>query len=257
MRKKTIISYNVNGIRAALRKGFGEWVAVTRPDILCLQEIKATPDQIDLKFFENLGYNLAIHPAQKKGYSGVMTMSLLKPGQVIVGMNIIRYDTEGRVLVTVFDQFAVVNVYFPSGSAGDHRQDFKMQFLNDFGPWINELRTRYPRLLICGDFNICHKPIDINHPERHKKSSGFLPGERAWFDDLLASGMTDTFRMYNQLPDQYSWWSYRAGSREKNLGWRIDYHIVSEALVSRVCNAEILADVVHSDHCPVQVYLEL
>jgi exodeoxyribonuclease-3 len=254
--KRTIISYNVNGIRAALNKGFAEWLKEVSPDIVCLQETKAGPAQIDIPLFEHLGYKCNIHSAQKKGYSGVMTMSKESPVKIISGMGIDKYDLEGRVLRTDFPGFTLINVYIPSGTTGDVRQDFKMEFLADFRKFIQNLRKEQEKILICGDYNICHKPIDINHPERHKKSSGFLPEERAWFDDFIDDGLIDCFRKFNSEPEQYSWWSYRANSRAKNLGWRIDYHIVTNVLNNQVVDTQILSDVVHSDHCPVLLTLD-
>ena len=255
--RKTIYSYNVNGIRAALNKGFPDWLKTSSPDILCIQETKAGRAQIDIPLFEHLGYNCYIHSAEKKGYSGVMTLSKEEPLQVIQGMGFKKYDMEGRVLRTDFPDFTLINVYIPSGTTGDVRQDFKMEFLKDFSVFIAKLRKEINRVLISGDFNICHKPIDINHPERHKKSSGFLPEEREWFDHFIADGLVDTFRMLNDQPEQYSWWSYRANSRAKNLGWRIDYHIVTNELASSVKAANILKEVYHSDHCPIAVVLDL
>jgi exodeoxyribonuclease-3 len=254
---KKIYSYNVNGIRSALSKGLSDWIKFSSPDILCLQETKADPSQIDVLLFESLGYTCYIHSAEKKGYSGVMTLSKEPAQQIIPGMGIEKYDTEGRVLRTDFKSFTLINVYIPSGTTGDIRQDFKMEFLNDFRKYIQVLRKERSRILICGDYNICHKPIDINHPERHKNSSGFLPEERDWFDKYLSDGLIDTFRIFTDQPNQYSWWSYRANSRAKNLGWRIDYHVVSEDLKPMVKNASIMKDVNHSDHCPVSVTLDL
>lgn len=254
---RTIISYNVNGIRAALNKGFAQWVKEASPDIICIQETKAGPAQIDVPLFEHLGYMCYIHSAEKKGYSGVMTLSKETPHNTILGMGLGKYDLEGRVLRTDFPGFTLINVYIPSGTTGDIRQDFKMEFLDDFRKFIQNLKKEQKNILVCGDYNICHKPIDINHPERHKKSSGFLPEERAWFDDFIGDGMIDSFRKFNSEPEQYSWWSYRANSRAKNLGWRIDYHIVTESLDNKVVDARILSDVAHSDHCPVLITLDI
>ena len=251
-----IASYNVNGIRAALNKGLTDWIRNYSPDILCVQETKAGPAQIEVPLFEHLGYRAYIHSAEKKGYSGVMTLCKEEPLTIVSGIGMMKYDMEGRVLRTDFPDFTLINVYIPSGTTGDMRQDFKMEFLFDFTRYMDDIRKEKEKVLVCGDYNICHKPIDINHPERHKKSSGFLPEERAWFDEFVESGMIDTFRMYNDQPENYSWWSYRAGSRGKNLGWRIDYHLVTEALQPHVREASILTDVVHSDHCPVSVTLE-
>ncbi len=251
----TVYSYNVNGIRAALNKGFANWLRKISPDIFCAQEIKADTEQIDIPLFEHMGYHCYIHSSETKGYSGVMTLSKKEPLCIFKGMGIPKYDVEGRVLRTDYPEFTLVNVYIPSGTTGDIRQDFKMNFLADFRLYVNELRKEKNMLLICGDYNICHKPIDINHPEKHQKSSGFLPEERAWFDSFISDGFVDTFRMFNQEPDHYSWWSYRANSRKKNLGWRIDYHLISEQMRSAISGASIHTDAEHSDHCPVSVTL--
>ncbi|MBN1117413.1 MAG: exodeoxyribonuclease III [Bacteroidales bacterium] len=252
-----ILSYNVNGIRAALNKGFALWLQKESPDILCIQETKAQPEQIDKLLFEHLGYNVYLNSAEKKGYSGVALFSKKVPAFVNTGIGIDKFDTEGRILRADFEEYTVISAYIPSGTTGDIRQDFKMEFLAAFTNYINKLRKKRPKLIISGDYNICHKPIDINHPERHKDSSGFLPEEREWFDKTLATGLVDSFREFNKETNQYSWWSYRANSREKNLGWRIDYHIVTEELKPYLTGAAMLADVHHSDHCPVEVLLNL
>jgi exodeoxyribonuclease III len=253
---KKIISYNVNGIRAAFGKGFGEWVRVENPDIICIQETKAQPDQIEQTIFNELGYSQIWNSAVKKGYSGVGLLSKQKPDKVIVGMNIEKYDVEGRVIRADFGDVSVISVYIPSGTTGDVRQEVKMQFLADFQKFIDDLKKERPNLIISGDFNICHKPIDIHDPVGNKKSSGFLPEERAWVDSFIASGFVDSFRAFNQEPHQYSWWSYRVNARERNLGWRIDYHMVSKPLENRLRNASILAEINHSDHCPISVSVE-
>ncbi len=250
-----ILSYNVNGIRSALSKDFASWLKSESPDVLCVQETKAQDAQIDTLLFEHLGYHCTLHSAEKKGYSGLAIFSKLKPDKVVKGMGTAKFDAEGRVLRADYGDFTLVNVYIPSGTTGDVRQDFKMEFLEAFSLFIQNLKKERPKLLICGDYNICHKPFDINHPERHKTSSGFLPEEREWFDRFIALGFIDTFRQFNNQPHQYSWWSYRANSREKNLGWRIDYHIISQALSFQLNSASILSHVEHSDHCPVEVVL--
>lgn len=251
-----IISYNLNGIRAALGKGLLSWLQTEDPDILCIQETKAQPEQIDTAAFEALGYHCYLHSAEKKGYSGVGIFCKQLPDKVVAGMGIPKYDCEGRVLRADFGDLTVISVYIPSGTTGDVRQDFKMEFLADFLPFISQLRKERPNIVVCGDYNICHKPIDINHPERQKGVSGFLPEEREWLDRFQESGMIDSFREFDSSPEKYSWWSYRFGARERNAGWRIDYHWVSAPLQHHLTDARILADVVHSDHCPVLLCID-
>ena len=251
-----LVSYNVNGIRAAMNKGFALWLSKEMPDIVCIQEIKADKNQIDRKAFDNLGYHSYWFPAEKKGYSGVGVLTKIRPISVFRGIGMDKYDSEGRNIRLDFEQFTLVNSYFPSGTTGDIRQDFKMKFLADFLDYINRLKTETPNIIVSGDYNICHKPIDINHPERHQRSSGFLPEEREWMDRFIISGFIDSFRAFNQEPNQYSWWSYRANSRAKNLGWRIDYHMITTPLHRNLKGAEILKDVIHSDHCPVKAVME-
>ena len=243
-----IISYNVNGLRSALSKGLAEWIAAEAPDVLCLQEIKAQPDQIPQDVFENLGYECHCHSAVKKGYSGVAILTRRRPDRVVRGMGIEKYDDEGRFIRADFGDVSVASVYHPSGTSGDERQAFKMQWLDDF-------RTR-PNLLLCGDYNICHRPIDIHDPIRNAASSGFLPEEREWIGTFIDGGFIDTFRHFHGEPDRYTWWSFRANARARNKGWRIDYIMASEALRDRLHGADILPDVRHSDHCPVVLELD-
>lgn len=246
-----IISYNVNGIRSAMQKGLADWLEKEQPDILCLQETKAHPEQVETQVFDDLGYEQHWVSAEKKGYSGVAIFTKPKPVHVQYGCDIQLYDCEGRVLRADYEDFSVMSVYMPSGSSGDLRQDFKMQWLADFQQYIDELKKEIPNLIISGDYNICHQPIDIHDPVRNKNSSGFLPEEREWFSQFVSSGFVDTFRQFNEDPHHYSWWSYRAGARKNNKGWRIDYHLASEPMKNRLKHAAILPDVIHSDHCPV------
>ncbi len=246
-----LITYNVNGIRAVLKKGFLEWLKIINPDVVCLQEVKAEIDQIDVQIFRELGYNVFWHSAIKKGYSGVAILTKLDPSSFKVGMDNDLYDSEGRVLRIDLDDYSVMSVYFPSGSSGDDRQTFKYKWLEDFNSYIHELRKTKPNLIICGDYNICHKPIDIHNPVSNKNSSGFLPEEREWMENFINSGFTDTFRFFHQDPHHYTWWSYRGAAREKNLGWRIDYVLSTNNLDSKLKKSKILKDVKFSDHCPV------
>jgi exodeoxyribonuclease III len=251
-----IISYNVNGIRAAIGKGFMQWLQAADPDVLCLQETKAQPEQVPQFEFEALGYRNYWFSAQKKGYSGVAILTKHIPDLVVAGMGKKEYDDEGRVLRVDFGDVSILSVYHPSGTTGDIRQAFKMQWLDDFFHYIHELKQVRPNLVISGDFNICHHPIDIHDPVRNVGSSGFLPEERQWITKFLNSGFIDSFRYFVKEPHHYTWWSYRVNARERNLGWRIDYHIVSESLEKRLKRAAILPHAIHSDHCPALLEIE-
>jgi exodeoxyribonuclease III len=251
-----IITYNVNGLRAAIGKGFIEWLKIVNPDIICLQETKAQPDQIPVLEFEEAGYQCFMHSAEKKGYSGVAILTKPKPDHVHYGLGVEKYDREGRFLRADYGNVSVISVYHPSGTTGDERQSFKMMWLEDFLLYIGELKKIRPNLVICGDYNICHKPIDIHDPVRNAHSSGFLPEEREWVSRFIDSGFIDSFRYFNQEPKQYTWWSFRANARSKNLGWRIDYNMVSNPLENNLKRSVILPDAKHSDHCPVLLEIE-
>ena len=248
-----IISYNVNGIRAAFTKDFLGWLKIADPDVICIQESKAGNDQIDVESFEKAGYHSYWHSAQRKGYSGVGIASKTKPNQVIYGCGIESYDNEGRIIRADFDDFSVISVYVPSGSNMD-RIGYKMQFCHDFLEYIKNLRKEIPNLVISGDFNICHEEIDIHNPKGLKNVSGFLPMEREWMTDFINEcELIDSFRFFNNQPDHYTWWSYRQNSRANNKGWRLDYHFVTNPLKESLKRAVILKEVFHSDHCPILV----
>lgn len=251
-----IVTYNVNGIRAAMSKGLIEWIRQAEPDIICLQEIKASPEQVGVFEFEEMGYHHFWYPALKKGYSGVAIFSKIKPNNVVYGCGIKEYDDEGRIIRADFDDYSVMSVYHPSGSSGDLRQAFKMKWLSDFNDYINTLKKTHPKLILSGDFNICHKAIDIHNPKSNANTSGFLPEEREWMENFINSGFVDTFRHFNKEPHQYSWWSYRAGARAKNLGWRIDYNIATNNLITKLQRSVILPSAMHSDHCPVLLEID-
>ena len=251
-----ILSYNVNGIRAALNKGFAEWLSSADPDVVCLQETKALEDQVNTDLFEQMGYQHFWHSAQKKGYSGVAILTKTNPLNVQKGTGIEHMDFEGRVIRADYENVSVISLYLPSGTNLD-RLEHKFKFMDDFQDYINTLKKDYPRLVICGDYNICHRAIDIHDPVRNKNVSGFLPEERQWIDTFMNNGFVDSFRHLNPEPHHYSWWSYRANARNNNKGWRIDYNLVSENLKNNIKRAYLLPDAKHSDHCPVGVELEL
>ncbi|MCK5857354.1 MAG: exodeoxyribonuclease III [Bacteroidales bacterium] len=251
-----IASYNVNGIRAAMKKGFMEWLKNTDADVVCIQETKAQVDQIPQFEFAEAGYETYAFSAKKKGYSGVAILCKTTPDKVVSGMGIPAYDDEGRFIRADFGPISVVSVYHPSGSSGELRQEFKMQWLSDFQNYVTELRNERPKLIISGDYNICHEAIDIHAPKRNKNSSGFLPEEREWMTSFLKTGFIDSFRHLNKDPDNYTWWSYRANARANNKGWRIDYHMVSDNLEAKIKNVEIHTQAFQSDHCPLIVELD-
>lgn len=251
-----IISYNVNGIRAAMKKGFIDWIKTNPADVICVQETKATKDDVDVKLFEALGFHHYWYSAQKKGYSGVAVFTKIKPDHVEYGNGHKASDDEGRVIQLDFKDTRLINAYFPSGTSGDERQDFKYGWLDELSKWLIKLKKKNPKLILCGDYNIAHKEIDIHDPKGNKNTSGFLPEEREWLTKFFESGWTDTFREFHPEPHRYSWWSQRFPSvRLNNKGWRIDYINVTDPLKKQLKDAEIFPDVKHSDHCPV--YLDI
>ena len=251
-----ILSYNVNGIRAALNKGFAAWLKATQADVICLQETKALEEQVDTQFLSELGYHHYWFSAQKKGYSGVAIFTKHKPQHVAYGSGIDHMDYEGRILRVDFEAFSVMSLYLPSGTNPD-RLSYKFKFMDEFREYVDQLKQEHPNIIICGDYNICHQAIDIHDPIRNKTVSGFLPEERAWLDQFLKSGFIDSFRHLNPEPHHYSWWSYRANARNNNKGWRIDYALVSEPLQSSIHKSYLLPQAKHSDHCPVGIELTL
>jgi len=251
-----IISYNVNGIRAAMNKGLLEWLETDPADIICLQETKALKDNVNHKAFTDLGFHDYWFSAQKKGYSGVAVFTKILPDNVVYGTGHKVSDDEGRVLQLDFGDMRLINAYFPSGTSGDERQGFKYQWLEEFLSYLENLRKTHPKLILCGDYNIAHKEVDIHDPKGNKNNSGFLPEERAWMDKFIGGGWIDTFRHFHEEPHQYSWWSQRFPAvRLQNKGWRIDYINVTDPLKGNLLKAEIYPDVKQSDHCPI--YLEL
>lgn len=251
-----IITYNVNGLRAAVGKGFPEWLKQGQPDVLCLQETKLQPDQFPAEAFADSGYKPYLFSAQKKGYSGVAILTRQEPDHVEIGMGIEKYDNEGRFIRADYGDLSIVSVYHPSGTSGDERQAFKMEWLEDFQRYVVELQKTRKNLILCGDYNICHEPIDIHDPVRNATNSGFLPEEREWMTRFLDAGFIDTFRHLNPEKQQYTWWSYRFNARKNNKGWRIDYCMVSEPVKPLLKSAYILNDAVHSDHCPAVLEIE-
>ncbi|TYB71809.1 exodeoxyribonuclease III [Bizionia gelidisalsuginis] len=250
-----IISYNVNGIRAALKKGFIDWLKSADPDVICLQEIKAMEEQLDLSLFEDAGYKYNYwFSAQKKGYSGVAILSKTEPNHVEYGTGIDSMDFEGRNIRADFDGVSVMSMYLPSGT-NDLRLAHKFEYMNMIQEYISQLREAHPNLVVCGDYNICHEEIDIHNPKM-KNVSGFLPEERQWLGEFIASGLIDSFRYLHPELQQYSWWTYRANARANNKGWRLDYAMVTQPLQEKIKRAVILSEAKHSDHCPIVLELE-
>ncbi len=250
-----IISYNVNGIRAAINKGFMDWLKSANPDVICLQEIKALKEQLDLDIFAEAGYPYSYwFSAQKKGYSGVAILSKTEPNYIEYGTGIASMDFEGRNLRADFDGVSVMSMYLPSGTNSE-RLEFKFNYMDEIQEYLTSLRSSIPNLVVCGDYNICHEAIDIHNPKM-KNVSGFLPEEREWLGGFINSGFIDSFRYLNNDSQQYSWWSYRANARANNKGWRLDYAMVSKPLQEKLKRAVILSDAYHSDHCPILVEID-
>lgn len=251
-----IISYNVNGIRAAIRKGFLDWLVAVSPDVVCLQEIKANEEQLDLSLFEEAGYKYNYwYSAQKKGYSGVAILSKTKPDAVVFGTGIEYMDFEGRNIRADFGDVSIMSMYLPSGT-NIERLEHKLMYMADFRQYVDGLKKTNPNLIVLGDYNICHEVRDIHNPVGLKNVSGFLPVEREWIGDFIDSGFVDSFREFNSEPDNYTWWSYRANARNNNKGWRLDYAMVASTLKERLLRSVILSEAKHSDHCPILIELD-
>jgi len=257
MRVQRLLSWNVNGLRAIQKKGFLDWFMQDSPDILCLQETKSQPDQLDDSLKNVSGYHVFFNSAERKGYSGVAVYSKEKPLDVQPGLGVPEFDTEGRTLIVVYPNFILFNIYYPNGKASSERLDFKMHFYDAFLEKANALKETGKNLVICGDVNTAHREIDLARPKENETVSGFLPIEREWIDKFLAHGYVDTFRMFNEKGGHYSWWDYKTRARERNIGWRIDYFFVSDSLRENMRNAFILNEVEGSDHCPIGIEIAL
>jgi exodeoxyribonuclease-3 len=250
-----LISFNVNGIRAAIKKGLLDWLTNINADIVCFQETKANQNQIEIDDFRKIGYHVYWNPADKKGYSGVTVLTKIAPHNITLGMGSQKFDNEGRIIKLDFETFSLINTYFPSGSSGSERQAYKLEYLKAFFEYIVNVKKTTSNIALCGDFNICHQPIDIHNPNSNKNSPGFTPMEREWLSKLLDHGFIDTFRYFNKEPHNYSWWSLRSKSRDKNLGWRIDYFLTSYSMKNILKSASLMHDVYYSDHCPISLEL--
>ncbi len=253
MKKIRILSWNVNGIRAVNKKGFLDWFVNEKPDILCLQETKAHKEQLPDELINVPGYHSYFCSGERKGYSGVAIYSKEEPVSVKRGFDIEKFDNEGRILIAEYPDFTLFNIYYPNGKARPERLKYKMEFYDAFLNYANNLKNKGKKLIICGDVNTAHKEIDIARPKENSNVSGFLPMEREWIDKLLANGYTDTFRMFNQEPDNYTWWDMVTRARERNVGWRIDYFFVSDNVKDEIKDSFILSDVMGSDHCPIGI----
>ncbi|KAF5076453.1 Exodeoxyribonuclease [anaerobic digester metagenome] len=257
MEKIRILSWNVNGIRAVHKKGFREWFEGENPDILCVQETKATRKQVPRDIREFDGYQTYFCEAERKGYSGVALYTRIKPEKVEYGFGIDKFDLEGRTIIADYGDFVLFNIYFPNGKMSPERLRYKMDFYDAFLEHAEKLKAEGKNIVVCGDVNTAHKEIDLARPKENEKISGFLPEERAWMDKFLATGYTDTLREFNHGEGQYTWWSYRTRARERNVGWRLDYFFVNREFMPNVVDAFILSEVMGSDHCPVGVEIQL
>ncbi len=252
-----LVSWNVNGLRAVYKKGFLDWFADELPDVLCLQEIKAMEEQLPFELRSVPGYTPYYDSAERKGYSGVALYTSPEPQEVRCGFGDKRFDGEGRTLAADYGSFVLFNVYFPNGGQGPERLQYKLDFYESFLASIEKLRKKGRHIVVCGDVNTAHREIDLARPKENRKNTGFLPEERAWIDRLLEAGYIDTFRMFSSEAGQYSWWDMKTRARERNVGWRLDYFFVSESLRDKVKSAGIMPEVTGSDHCPVELTLEL
>lgn len=251
-----ILSWNVNGIRSVQRKGFCDWLAKESPDILCVQESKAHPDQLGMELLSPRGYKTYWSAAEKKGYSGVGIFTKQEPLNVAHGFGVERFDREGRILIAKYADFTLLNIYFPNGKQNEERLRYKLDFYDETLRFTDHLKKKGKKYIVCGDYNTAHAPIDLSRPKENENVSGFLPVERAWLDKFIAQGNVDIFRKFHQGPGHYTWWDFKTGARERNVGWRIDYHFVSENLVAFVKSASIHHHVMGSDHCPVELELK-
>ena len=252
-----LLSWNVNGIRAVDKKGFFNWFKKEKPDILCLQEIKALPEQFPPYLRNTPGYYVYINPGERKGYSGVATYSKIKPKNIKNGFGIEKFDREGRILITEYPEFMLFNIYFPNGKKNQERLDYKLDFYDTFLAYADNQKAEGKNIVVCGDFNTAHKEIDLARPKENEKTSGFLPVERAWIDTFIDHGYVDTFRYFNKEPNQYTWWDMKTRARERNVGWRIDYFFVNKEFMKHVKKAFIMPEVTGSDHCPIGIEIEL
>ncbi len=257
MKEITLLSWNVNGIRAAYKKGFLDWFKSANPDILCLQETKANKEQLNDELINVPGYHSYFCSGERKGYSGVAIYSKEKPLKIETKIGVEKFDNEGRILIAHYDKFILLNIYFPNGKARKERLIYKLEFYEAFLDFVNNLKNKGNKLVICGDVNTAHKEIDLARPKENEKTSGFLPEERQWIDKFIESGFIDTFRLFNNEPNQYTWWDMITRARERNVGWRIDYFFVSNNLKPQVKNAFISPEVMGSDHCPVGLILKV